>query len=55
MDAPPAAICLCTVLQCLARVRLMAPMAGVGEGGGLGEGGVEVVEEGEGGGEGERG
>ena len=48
LDAPPAAICLCTVLRCLARVRLMAPMAGVGEGGGLGEGGVVGAGEGEG-------
>ena len=23
LDAPPAAVCLCTVLRCLARVRLM--------------------------------
>ena len=30
LAAPPAAICLCTVLRCLARVRMMAPMAGVG-------------------------
>jgi len=29
LDAPPAAICLCTVLRCLARVRMMPPMAGL--------------------------
>ena len=43
LDAPPAAICLCTVLRCLARVRLMAPMAGGGEGGGLGEVLIDVA------------
>ena len=31
--APPAAICLCTVLRCLARVRMMAPMTGAVDGG----------------------
>jgi len=28
LTAPPAVICLCTVLRCLARVRMMPPMAG---------------------------
>ena len=55
MDAPPAAICLCTVLRCLARFQMMAPMAGLVEAGGLGEGGVEGAGEGEEGGEGEGG
>ena len=50
LDAQPAAICLCTVLRCLARVRMMAPMAEVVEVGGLGEGGVEGAGQGEGGG-----
>ena len=50
LDAPPTAIDLCTVLRCLARVWLMTNMAGVREGGGLGEGGV--VRAGQGGGEG---
>jgi len=42
--APPAAICLCTVLRCLAQVRVMPPVAGEVE---LGEGVEEGAGEGE--------
>ena len=48
LAAPPAAICLFTVLRGLARVRMMSRMAGEVEGGGLGEGGEEGTGEGEG-------
>ena len=49
LAAPPATICLCTVLRCLVRVWMMPPMAGEVEGGRLGEGGEEGAGEGEGG------
>jgi len=52
LAAPPAAISMCTVLRCLARVRIMPPIAAEVEGGDLGEGGEEGAGGGAGGGEG---
>jgi len=55
LDAQPAAIDLCTVLRCLARVRLMAPMAGMRKGGGLGVGEAVGAGQGDGRGQGVQG